>query len=207
MTSRNPNDGLKGLEALQELGTRLEDLFGTVKDVLEEAAEKAGDTERTDGGKEEVFSMDTPFGKVQASMGMNVRPLGGLSARSRPARTSTADDAEYKKKSPRKPAATAERENAAATPDTAASGPSGEVLDILDEDDHVLVLIEFSGISEDPDLSVRMDDGKLSIQIGEDGVRIEIDAKLPEGIALSAEPDQSFRNGILELKFRKNGAE
>lgn len=218
MTMRDPKDGLKGLEALQELGTRLEDLFGTVKTVLEEAAEKTGDAERKDGGKEEVFTMDTPFGKVQASMGMNVRPLGGLSARSRPARTSTAPDAEYKKKKTRSTPREQFEETVSSgvKSDVKSAGkakagsditPSGEVLDILEEDDHVLVLIEFSGLSGEPKLSASLEDEKLSIQIGDEGVRIEVDAKLPTGISVSDEPDQAFRNGILELKFKKSAVQ
>lgn len=173
-------DGLKGLEALTEIGKRLGALADDVKSALNGAPDNAG---------ERRFTVDTPAGPMTGVAGYSVRVggLGGVSPRgSSSAGPSAAERAEVKR--PRQPDVDGARE---------------PMIDVYDEGAEFLVTAELPGVAAG-EISVRHEAGALLIETT-GSWRYRSRVEVP-GAILADRMVHTLRNGILEVRVPKTSA-
>ncbi|MFY8151175.1 MAG: hypothetical protein ACOVOI_03705 [Hyphomicrobiales bacterium] len=176
MTSRRQKPGgPTGLDAINEISSRLGDLLGAVQSTIEKAGEKGAS-----GENQREFSFDTEKGPLKATMGWRMK-VGGLAGGSASSAGDAGERAEVKKASTDKPL----RE---------------PLVDVFVEPDHVLVTAELPGVSA-KDVSVHFKDTVLVIETS-GANRFRADVTLPETVDRTASPAKALRNGILELRFK-----
>lgn len=206
------DDKLKGREALNEIGARLGDLFGAVRQAVDEASAKAAgqsqdsraqdsqsqdhhgqdggdadDARRNDDGVRVTF--DTPKGPVTAVAGWRVR-VGGLETSS--ADQSSADDFSsdpIKQRAKKAPDAPTTRDCRA---------------EIFDEDDAWILTAELPGVAAD-ELDVTIQDQKASLKTT-GARRYAHTADIAEATWSRldvAAVETRLQNGILEIRIPK----
>jgi HSP20 family protein len=77
------------------------------------------------------------------------------------------------------------------------------LVDVFEEDDHVLVVVEMPGVGED-DLSLELHDDVLTIAASRGPKKYRKEVLLPAAFAADA-MNWTCRNGILEIKLAKAG--
>jgi HSP20 family protein len=183
--SQRSGDGLKGLDALNEIGKRLGALADEVKSALNGASEATGGTQSA----ERSFTVETPAGKLTGVAGYSVRVggLGGAKARGAAASgPSAAERAEVKR--PRQPDVDGARE---------------PLIDMYDESAELLVTVELPGVAAG-EITVQIEDDVLLIATsGSRRYRSRVD--LPCSVQ-AERMVHALRNGILEVRLPKTSA-
>lgn len=185
------DDKRKGLDALNEIGARLGDLFGNVRTALDEvakaaaqAAEKGSQSDaeagRAEAGGQDV-TIETPAGPIHAKAGWSVR-VGGLAGGADAGDDFSSDPI---KKRAEKAAAPAMRDCRA---------------EVFEEEDAWIMTAELPGVRED-ELSVTVGDGVLRFATTGDR-RFAHQAPVADGFD-TAKIETRLANGILEIRIPK----